>query len=112
MTKLTAKFLIVVLALLLSAKLIPGIMVSSLYVAVMVAFLLGFINIIIRPILLVLTLPITILTLGMFIFVINALLFWLLASFVPGFAVSGFIPALLGTLTVSIVSWMGNRLFS
>lgn len=108
--RLLFKFLISVFALLLSAYLIPGIEVSGLYTALIAAFLLGFVNLLIRPLLILLTLPITLLTLGLFIFVINALLFWFVASFVEGFTVTGFLPALFGTLVISAVSWIGHRL--
>lgn len=108
--RLVAKLLLVVFALLLAAYVVPGITVSGFYIALIVAVLLGVVNLIVRPILVILTLPITILTLGLFIFVINALLFWFVASFVDGFDVDGFIPALLGTLIVSVVSWFGNKL--
>jgi len=110
--KFLTKILIVVLALLLAEYVIPGIEVESLYVAVIVALLLGLINLIVRPILVILTLPITLLTLGLFIFIINALLFWFVASFVDGFYVAGFVPALLGAIFVSIISSVGNRLIS
>ena len=82
---------------------------SSLYIAVMVALIWGLINVTLKPILYVLTLPINILTLGLFTFVINAFLFWFVATFVEGFSVDGFLPALLGTLIISIVSSVGNK---
>ena len=103
------RILITALALLLAAYLIPGIVVSSLYIAIIAAVILGILNLIARPILVVLTLPITVVTLGLFIFVINALLFWFAASFIEGFEVSGFIPALLGSIVVSVVSAIGNK---
>lgn len=108
--KLVTRFLVVVLALLLSAHLIPGIEVAGLYTALIVAVLLGVINITIKPLLLVLTLPITLITLGLFALVLNALLFWFIASFVEGFSVSGFLPAFAGALLVSIFSWIGHKL--
>jgi len=95
-------------ALLLCAELIPGIEVSSFYIALIAAVVLGLLNLIARPILFVLTLPITIVTLGLFIFVINALLFLFAASFIEGFVVDGFLPALIGSLVVSVVSAIAN----
>lgn len=104
------KWLISAIALLVAAYLIPGITVTSFYIALIVALLLGLINAIIKPVLIVLTLPINILTLGLFTFVINGLLFWFLASFIQGFAVDGFWTAVIGAIVVSIVSWFGNQL--
>lgn len=106
------RVLIGALALLLAAYLIPGIVVDSIYIAIIAAVILGILNMVVKPILFVLTLPITILTLGLFTFVINAGLFWFAASFIEGFYVSGFLPALLGSLLVSIVSSVGNNTIS
>lgn len=91
-------------ALLLVAEVVPGISIDGLYPALISALLLGVVNALIRPVLVILTLPITIVTLGIFIFVINAALFLFVASFVEGFEVSGFIPALVGSVLVSIIS--------
>lgn len=102
------RILITAGALLLCAYLVPGIIVSSVLVAVVAAIVLGLLNLIARPILILLTLPITIVSLGLFIFVINAIVFALAASLVPGFAVAGFVPALIGSLIVSIVSTVAN----
>ncbi len=107
--KILSKILISARALLLGAHLIPGIVVEGLYVAVIVAIILGVLNLVARPVLVVLTLPITIVSLGLFIFVINALLFWFIASFVEGFSVAGFWTAFLGSLFVSIISAIGNK---
>jgi putative membrane protein len=108
--KIIARVLITALALLLVAKFIPGIMVNGLYPAIIAAIILGLLNLVVRPILVLLTLPITILTLGLFMFVINAALFLFVASFVEGFAVSGFLTALVGSLIVSVISAIGNKL--
>lgn len=97
------------LGLILLAELVPGIEVSGLYIAVITALVLGFFNTIVRPILLILTLPITILTLGLFTFVINAGLFLFVASFIDGFEVDGFWYALLGSVFMSVVSILGQR---
>ena len=91
-------------ALLLVAHLVPGITITGLYPALIAAFFLGLLNAVIRPILIILTLPITILTLGIFIFIINATLFLFVSSFVDGFYVAGLLPALIGSILVSIVS--------
>lgn len=73
--------------------------------ALFAALILGLVNTLIRPVLVLLTLPVTLLTLGLFIFIINGLLFWLVANFVKGFTVAGFWPAVGGALLYSIISW-------
>lgn len=108
--KIITKVLLGALALLLAAELIYGIEIEGIYSAIIAAVILGILNAIVRPVLIILTLPINILTLGLFTFVINAALFAFAASFIEGFSVSGFIPALLGSLFVSIVSAVGNQL--
>ena len=110
--KIISRVLITALALILVARLVPGIEVAGIYSAIIAALVLGLLNILVRPLLIVLTLPITVLTLGLFIFVINALLFWFAASFLEGFDVAGFIPALLGSLIVSVISTIGNKFIS
>lgn len=112
MTNLIIRWLLNALALLLAAYVVPGIVVENLYIALIAALLLGLVNVTLKPILFVLTLPITILTLGLFTFVINALMFLFVASFVDGFTVEGFIAALLGSLIVSVVNVVGNKLLS
>ena len=87
------------------AYLLPGIAVSSFVTALVAALVLGLVNAVIRPILVLLTLPATLLTLGLFIFVINGLLFWLVGSFIEGFTVAGFWPGFFGAIVYSIVSW-------
>ncbi len=106
---LITKWFISALSLLATAYLVPGISVSSLYIAFVVAFFLGIVNAIIRPILVLLTLPINIITLGMFIFVINGMLFWFLSTFIQGFYVGNLGVAILGALIVSVFSYLGNR---
>ena len=93
-------------ALIAVAYLLPSIAVSSFTSALIAALVLGLVNAVIRPVLVVLTLPVTILTLGLFIFVINALLFWLVGSILDGFHVQGFGGALIGSILFSIVSWL------
>jgi len=97
------------LGLILIAELIPGITVTGFYPALIAALVLGFLNTIVRPILFVLTLPITILTLGLFAFVLNAGIFLFAASFIEGFWVQSFWYALLGSLLMSVVSTIGSR---
>jgi putative membrane protein len=82
-----------------------SIQVDSFVTALIVAVVLGLINTLIRPLLVLLTLPVTILTLGLFIFVINGLLFWAVGSFVPGFHVGGFWAGVFGAIVYSLISW-------
>ena len=108
--KIIFKILITAGALLLVSYFIPGITVASFYTAIIVALVLGLLNMFVKPLLVILTLPITLLTLGLFMFVINAGLFLFAASFVEGFEVTGFITALIGSFLVSVVSALGNSL--
>jgi putative membrane protein len=105
-----ARLIVSAFALVLITYIVPGITVSGPYPALIAAFLLGIMNAIVRPVLVILTLPITLLTFGLFVFVINAALFMFVASFVEGFTVIGFVPALIGSLVMSIVSSVLNRL--
>ena len=102
--------LITALGLLIAAYFIPGIEVDGLYIAIITAIILGLLNLIVRPIILLFTLPINILTLGLFTFVINAFMFWFAASFIDGFSVEGFLPALLGSILVSLCTTVAYKL--
>jgi putative membrane protein len=102
--RLIIRWLVVACALLVIAEIVPGIVISSVGAALFAALLWGFISLFIRPILKLVALPITLITLGLFSFVINALLFWLMAALVPGFQVHGFLPALIGSLLLSAVT--------
>lgn len=93
------------LALLTVANFVPGIHVDSFASALIAAFLLGLVNALIRPVLIVLTLPVTVLTLGLFIFIINGLLFWFVGSVLKGFVVDSFWHGVFGALSYSIISW-------
>ena len=93
------------LALLALPYIFNSIRVESFVTALITALVLGLVNILIRPVLIVLTLPINVLTLGLFTFVINGLLFWFVASFVPGFFVAGFWSAVGGAIIYSLLSW-------
>ena len=93
-------------ALWVAAALIPGIALRGAGPTLLAALVLGLINAIVRPVLIFLTLPITLLTLGLFIFVLNAFCLWLTSRLVPGIEVHGFWAAFLGALVVSAVSWI------
>ena len=107
--KIITKILLVAFVLLMVAQYVPGIIVEGVYPAIIAAIVLGILNILVKPILFILTLPINILTLGLFTFVINASLFWFAASFVDGFAVTNFWYALFGSVLVTAVSSFANR---
>lgn len=108
--RLIFRWLLVAFTLMLVSYYVPGVVVQDIRVALVAALVLGFINALVRPILLLLTLPVNILTIGLFTLVINALMFWLAAEFVRGFYVVGFVPAFWGALVVSAVSWFANSL--
>ena len=104
---LLARLVVNIIAILLISYLFPRVIrVEGFWAALVAAFVLGIINAILRPVLVFLTLPVTILTLGLFLLVINGLLLWLVAALVPGFQVNGFWGAVLGSVLISIVSWM------
>ena len=99
--KLILKWLLAACALLLVAYLYPGVQIQSFTAALIAAAVIGLFNVVLRPVLVILTLPVTVITLGLFLFVINALLFWGAASVLSGFGVSGFWAAMLGSLIYS-----------
>jgi putative membrane protein len=103
--RLALVWLINAVALIAVAYLMPSIGVSSFGAALVAALVLGLINAVVRPVLVLLTLPVTILTLGLFIFVLNGLLFWMVGSWLEGFAVGGFWAGVFGAILFSLVSW-------
>ena len=96
------------LAVMLAAYLVPGVSVRDFWSALIAAIVIGLVNAIVRPLAILLTLPINIVTLGLFTLVINALMFWLASAVVPGFDVKGFWPAFGGALIFWAVSWLSN----
>jgi len=107
---LVIKWLIMVLAIAVSSYLVPGVAIAGFWSALWLALFLGIINVLVKPILILVTLPINILTLGLFTFVINALMILLAASVIKGFSVSGFWVAMLFSIVLSIVSYPINAL--
>ncbi len=101
--KLIFKWLLSAAALLAVAHLYSGVQVASFSSALIAALVIGLLNTLLRPVLVVLTLPVTIVTLGLFLFVINALMFWAAGGLLPGFHVAGFGAALLGSLLYSLI---------
>jgi len=108
--RLLVVWLINTVALIAVAYLMPSISVSSFGAALVAALLLGLVNTGVRPVLVLLTLPVTILTLGLFIFVLNGLLFWMVGSWLEGFSVGGFWAGVLGAIVFSLVSWLLSAL--
>ena len=104
------KWLCYALAIVFIAWLLPGIEVSSFVSALIVAIVLGLINVFIKPILLFITLPLNIITLGLFTLIINAFLLWLAGYLSPGFEVEGFWSALLGSIILSVLSTAINSM--
>ena len=103
--RLLVTWLINAAALFALPYLMQSVRVESFTTALVAALVLGLVNVLIRPILVLLTLPVTVLTLGLFIFVINGLLFWAVANFVGGFQVAGFWSAMVAAILYSLISW-------
>ena len=103
MLKLIVKWVLSASALLFVAYVYQGVTVASFGSAMLAALVIGLLNTVVRPVLVVLTLPVTVLTLGLFLFVINALVFWAAASVLDGFQVRGFFAALIGSLLYTLI---------
>jgi putative membrane protein len=106
------RVLVNILAIVLAAAVVPGIQLDGVLAAIAAGLLLGVVNAFVRPVLLILTFPITLVTLGLFLLVLNGLCLWLVAAVVKGFHVAGFWSAVLGALVVSVVSWIVTVLVS
>ena len=96
------------LAIIITGYLLPGVKIEGFFVALVTALVLGLLNAVVKPILFILTLPINILTLGLFTFVLNALIIMLVSAIVPGFKVNGFLSALLFSLVLTIINFVLN----
>ncbi len=105
------KWLILTVSIIFSAYFIRGIEVSNFFAAIFAAAILGLLNTFLRPLLIVLTFPITLVTFGLFALVINALMLIMASGLIPGFHVYGFWPALFGSLLISITNWFLSSLF-
>ncbi len=110
MRRILLKWLINALALLITAYVVKGIQVTGVSALFLAAALLGILNALIRPILIILTLPINIITLGLFTFIINAAMLWFVSLIIKGFVIQGFWPAVVGALIISLISWFFNWL--
>lgn len=112
MPRFLLTWLLTALSLFITAQFVPGFVVKGVVGALIAAVVLGLANAIVRPILVLLTLPLTVVSLGLFLFVVNALTLLLVGSITPGFKVMGFIPALLGSIVLSIVSGVLDFFFN
>ncbi|MEM8831348.1 MAG: phage holin family protein [Cyanobacteria bacterium P01_G01_bin.19] len=99
-------------SLIITAFLVPGFAIASFSSAVLGAAVLGLVNAVVKPILIIFTLPLTVLTLGLFLLVVNAIALGLVSYLTPGFLVSGFFPALFGSIILTFVSGFVNQIFS
>jgi len=108
--KILSKIIITALSVMGAAWLMPEVFISNIQAALLVALVLGVLNLTLKPILVILTLPLSVLTLGLFTFVINAFLLWLASILVSGFSVSGVISLFILSLVVSFFSYVGNSL--
>ena len=105
------RYLGTVAAVYLTVSIVPGITVAGGWATILIiALVWSVISMVIKPVLTVLTLPITILTFGIFSLILNALLFWAMTLVVPGFVIAGFLPALLGALVLSVLSWLIHQI--
>lgn len=111
MTAFVVRALIAALGLWLATEWVDGIHVSTATTLVLAAVLLGIVNAIVKPVAVLLTLPLTLVTLGLFLLVVNAAMLGLVAALLPGFVITGFWPALWAALIVSVVSWIGSAMF-
>jgi putative membrane protein len=105
------QWLVVAVALWVTAYIVPGVTFSSTTALAVAALVLGLVNALVRPIITILTLPLTVLTLGLFYLVVNGLAFAIAAAITPGFNVAGFGSAVIGALLVSLVSWVVGAVF-
>lgn len=108
MVSILANWILSAIAIIVTAEFVPGFQVANFTTALIVALVMGIVNALIKPILLILTLPINVLTFGLFTFVINALLILLVAQIVNGFTVVGFVPALIAGVVLWIISHLIN----
>lgn len=108
---LIVRLLLSTLAVVIGAYLIPGVSVDSIVTALIVALVLGLLNAIVKPILVILTIPVTILTLGLFLLVINVIIIYIADYLIPGFAVAGFFPALIFSIVLAVIGWILNSIF-
>ena len=111
MPRFLLTWLLTAAALILTSKIVPGFTLDSVTAAAIAAVIMGLVNAIVRPILVILTFPLTLLTLGLFLLVVNAISLSLVAYLTPGFTISGFFPAIIGSIALSLVSGILDSIF-
>jgi putative membrane protein len=111
MARFLLRAAIAALGLWLATEIVGGFSIATPGTLLLAALLLGICNALVRPVLVILTLPITVLTLGLFLLVVNAAVLGLVALLLPGFSIAGFVPALLGSLVVGLTGWIGSVAF-
>ena len=111
MPRFLVTWLITAIGLVLTAQIIPGIQIENFWIAIIAAVVMGLINAFVRPILVFFTLPLTFLTLGLFLLIVNAISFSLVGYFTPGFQIGGFLDALFGSIILSCIVWIINEIF-
>ncbi|NES87059.1 MAG: phage holin family protein [Moorea sp. SIO2B7] len=104
-------WIVTAVSLLITAYIVPGLMIAGFTAAAVASIVLGLVNAIVKPILVLFTLPLTILTLGLFLLVVNALTLGLVGYLTPGFTVAGFFPAVIGSIVLSLISGFLNQMF-
>ena len=108
MPRFLITWLLTALALVLTANIVPGFIIKSFVAAAIAAIILGLVNAVVRPLLVLLTLPLTVLTFGLFLFVVNALSIGIVSFITPGFQINGFLPALVGSIVLTIITSLLN----
>jgi putative membrane protein len=112
MTTYLIHWLIAALCLGITAYIVPGFTISNVFAALIAALVVGFLNVVLWPLLALLTLPLTIVTFGLFLFVVNALVLKFGAALVPGFSINGFLPAIAGAVVLTLVGWLVRFVFN
>lgn len=103
------RMLITAIGLWIAEAIVPGMEIRSLEALLTTAFLVGVVNAVVRPVIILVTIPLTVLSLGIFLLVINAAILWFVAWLLPGFVLSGFFSAVVGSFIVSAISWFASR---
>ncbi|HEY0908378.1 MAG TPA: phage holin family protein [Candidatus Paceibacterota bacterium] len=107
--KIIVKIVIVALAIMGLPRFVPGVAVAGFYYALIAALAIGAINLLIKPLISLVTLPINIFTLGLFGLLVNGGLLWLVALYVPGFSIDGYLPAFIGALAIALINWVISK---
>jgi putative membrane protein len=112
MTYYLSQWIVSSLSVMIMAQIVPGISVQNFVSALIAALVIGFINMIVYPVMVILTIPLTIVTFGLFLFVVNGLALKISAAMTPGFTIQGFMPAVWGSIILSIIGWLIRFVFS